>query len=539
VPNFVTGSSEPPSAHFRDGTPRRLRPRRDLAAAGAAAAVLLELAFAQLTVVLTVAFVIAGRLTRWRPTWLAWPAVVGLSVFIARSPGAAVAGYLAFDRHLVQLFTGSGPALARIGRLEALLGGWRRWLPAQLPVALVAASAQAGLIIRLRGQQGPYRPGALAIARRAYLTASLRRGEVATGDGGCVGIVAATCRRAEIAWHEAERGVLVTGANAAAVTGTGRDLASAAIQHRKAVLVIDLASGVGHRTAASVAAACAASQAPLLRLGDACYDPLSGLPPSRAASLVVAMLEWTGARAAARSLCAGYLSCAAEVITASGGAGLRGSMIGDLADLTRPGALTHRLHHEHLALRNSDALISRAAEWAMRLDNDSNARAGLAAVADQLAGLASSAVAGWLVPPGPAEVEPVSLARALAERQVVLACLDPGRHGPAAVMVARLAIADLTWLLAERRHSGVRADCLVWIDGCNAIGRGLLSELLALGRAAGASVVLGATEGAAADDLAGLVNVVVTTGSEQHPGEIALRVRAPSPRLVEGWRAVR
>jgi hypothetical protein len=503
------------------------------------AAVLLELALAQLTLVLTIAFVIAGRLARWRPTWLAWPAVVGLSMFVARGPGVAVAGYIALARHLVQIFAGNGPALARLGRVEAVLGGWPRWLPAQLPVALLASSAQAGLIARHRRQAGTYRPGALATARRAYLTASLGRGEVATGDGGCVGIVVATGRRAEITWHEAECGVLVTGTNAAAVTGTGRDLAIAAIQHRKSVLVVDLAGGAGELTDAAVVAACAASRAPLLRLSAACYDPLSGLPPNRAAGLAVAMLDWTGVRAPARSLCAGYLSCAFEVIAASGRDVAHGGIVSDLAALTRPGALTHRLRHGHVAIRNRDALITSATEWATRLDNDSTARTALAAAADQLAGLASSDVARWLVPPGPAGGEPVNLAMALAERQVVLACFNPRRHGPPGAMVARLAVADLTWLLGQRRASGSPADCLVWIDGCEAIGRDLLSELLALGQAGGTSVVLGATDGAAADDLAGLVNVVVSTGAAHQVGDLALRFRGPLPRLVEGCRAVR
>src|SRR5262249_61801007 len=117
-------------------------------------------------------------------------------------------------------------------------------------------------IFRSRVRARASRPGAPAAARRAYLIASLRRGEVATVDGGCVGIVAATGRRAEITWREAERGVLVTGTSPAAVSGVGRDLAMAAIQHRKAVLVIDLASRTGDLTAASVAAACAAHPPP-------------------------------------------------------------------------------------------------------------------------------------------------------------------------------------------------------------------------------------------------------------------------------------
>lgn len=534
---FPVGPAEATSARSGDEAPGRLPRRRDLAeacgAACGAAAVLIHIALAQLTLGLTAAFVIAGRLTRWRPAWLAWPAAFGVCLVLARGPGPAVAGYLAAARHLIRFIAGPGPALARLARPSAAFGGWRRWLPAQLPVALIVAAAEAGVIARLRGHPAPCRPGAVAAARRAYLTASLRRGEVATADGGCVGIVTATGRRAEVTWREAEGGVLVAGGSADAVTRTGLDLAIAAIQHRKAVLIIDLA-GSGERTAASVTAACAASRAPLVRLGDrgADYNPLAWQPPARAAGLVMAMLDWAETTAAARSLCAGYLCCALEVIAADrASARHRGGMIADLAGLARPGGLRQRLGHANLAIRNRDALVSRAVECARRLDADSHAAAALAAAADQLAELASAAVAGWLVPPRSAGGAPVSLATAVAGRQVVLACPDPGRNGLPGVMVARLAVADLIALLSERGDRGASADCLVSIDGCEPIGRGLLSDLLALGRASGTSVVLGATEGAASADLAGRVNVLVAR-DRARPGEVALRVRGPRPRHV-------
>jgi hypothetical protein len=537
VQRFPARAGEPASARSRDEAPRGLSPGRELAeacrAAGGVAAVLIQIAVAQLTLGLTAAFVIVGRLTRWRPAWLAWPAAAGVCLVLARGPGAAVAGYLAGARHLIRFVAGPGPALARLAHPSAVFGGWLRWLPAQLPVALILAAAEAGAIARLRGQAAPYRPGTVAAVRRAYLTASLRRGEVATADGGCVGIVAATGRRAEVSWQEAEGGVLVTGSSAATVTGTGLDLAIAAIQHRKAVFIIDLA-GSGDQAHASVAAACAASQAPLVRLGDrgVGYDPLSAVPPARAAALVMAMLDWAETTAAARSLCRSFLSCGLELIAADGASAWhRGGVIADLADLARPGRLRQRMGHANLVIRNRDALVSRAAECASRLDADSRAAAALGAAADQLAGLASAAVVGWLVPPRPASGEPVSLARAVAERQVILACPDPRGNGRPGAMVARLVVADLLAILSERGDIGAPADCLVLVDGCEAIGRGLLSELLALEPATGTSVVLGTTDRAASADLAGRVGVMVERGRAR-PDEVAMLVRGPRPRQV-------
>ena len=185
------------------------------------------------------------------------------------------------------------------------------------------------------GAARPFRPGALVTARRAYLTASLRRGEVATADGGCVGIVARTGRRASVSWAEAQAGMLVTGQDAAAVTSTGLDLAIAAIQHRKTVVIIDLAAGpattpraFSARGATPPAAAlrapievaCARFEAPLLCFADpgTHYEPLSGLAPARAADLILAMIDWTGFAPAKQSFCADYLRTALAVSAAAG-----------------------------------------------------------------------------------------------------------------------------------------------------------------------------------------------------------------------------
>ncbi len=612
MPLFTVDSTEAASARTgQPAPPARLR-RGDLAAAAAAAAVLVQLAFAQLTLGLTVAFLVIGRLSRWRPAWLAWPAAAGLGLVAAGGAGPAVAGYLAAARHLIGFATRPGPVLVGLPHLTAPLGSWRHWLPAQLPAALVAAAAEAGVAGRLSRPRRagrpdrPYRPGVLVAARRAYLTASLRRGEVATGDGSCVGIVTGTGRRAQISWPEAEAGVLVTGASAATVTRTGLELATAAIQHRKTVIIIDLSGHPGDARAGDyragdgpggpadlsrepaggltgpVTAACADRGAPLQRLGDPrrCYDPLCAAPPARAAGLVMAMIDWTGTAPAGRPSAAGYLTAAFEVIAASARmpAGRRRPVVDELAGLLRPGELQVRLGHLEGAIRDRDALDRRAGELARRLDADPAAAAALAEAAAQLAGLASAPVGRWLGPPGTAAGAQISLPGAVAGREVVLASLDPRRHGRAGVMVAKLAVADLTGTLAERREAGAPADCLVWINGCEEIEADQLSALLGLGPATGTSVVLGTASGAAAADLADRVNVLAVRGrpprgravtapapagppgppesislrpeartwplgqfpaAGQDADAVSLRVHSPRPRLVPGCRAVR
>src|SRR6202042_158642 len=61
--------------------PRLPRPpgrARQLTAALAVAVLLLPLLFAQVTLVLAVLLLATGRLSRWRPSWLAVPAAAGI-----------------------------------------------------------------------------------------------------------------------------------------------------------------------------------------------------------------------------------------------------------------------------------------------------------------------------------------------------------------------------------------------------------------------------------------------------------------------------
>ena len=67
--------------------------RSELAAAIGVAVVLAQVLFAQVTLVLTVGFLITGRLSRWRPVWLAVPAAAGFAWVLVVGERAAVAGF--------------------------------------------------------------------------------------------------------------------------------------------------------------------------------------------------------------------------------------------------------------------------------------------------------------------------------------------------------------------------------------------------------------------------------------------------------------
>ncbi len=469
-------------------------------------------------------FTLAAALSRWRPIWLLGPAVAGLAWITVVGPGDALHGYLAGAGHLASVLTTHGSPAGRLPGIRAVTTGWRHWLPAQFPVALVVAAAEAGVVSRLAGLGRPSRPGPAMAARRCYVIASLRRGEVATADGGCLGVVTAAGRRAAVSWREAEGGVLVTGADSATVTSTCRDLAAAAILHRKSVLIVDLTGGgIAHAqrgrsgagtVLASVAAVCADADAPLAIFGPGrcCYEPFSEAGPAAGADLVAAMPDWSEAGQAGRALCAYYARAVLEVIAANArqvrnaGPRPRTGILDDLAAMLTPGALVRRLRHESGA--SPDAALERhVAALDGRLQADPAAAAAMAA---QLGRLRRSAFGAQLCQArSGTATRTISLARALAERQVVLFPLDAATHGPAAAMTARLVIADLARVLAGR--GGVPADCLVWVNGCDVLGSSP-TVVAADGPRAGVATVLGTGSAEAARALAGAVNVVVVRG---------------------------
>ena len=543
MPPYMTGAQDRNSWRFRFAVPADVSQRGDLTATVALVAFLAQLIFAQLTLATTICLVIIGKVSRWRRLWLAVPAAVGVGWLLAAGVRPAMAGYLAGGSRLIGLLARHDTLGAKAKDLSDMLAGWRRWLPGQMPVALIVATAQAA-IRSLPGRMAAeprYRGGALVAARSSYLAATLRRGEVATCDGCCLGIVADTGRRASVSWQEAEAGVLCAGLNADAVSATGRDLALAAIQHRKTVVIIDLAAEAdtgAARRADFIESECAAVGAPLRRLGgpsgrppesprgagpggrppdsprlSAHYDPLSRATPALATSLLMAMIDWTGVAHARRLFCANYLNSALVLLAArradqARSERLGGSMLSELVELMSPGALRASLVTTRGRPVAASSLATRVAELSMQLESDP---ATLAPMAVQLAELSAAALAQLIRPAG--NEVPISVAAALAGREVALFSLDRAVLGRPATMIARLAVADLIESLGERSDLGSRTDCLVWINGCQEIDRRQLSALIALGERTGTAVVLGTALGSAAARIAADVNVVAVRGA--------------------------
>ena len=553
-------------------------------------AVAIHLALAQVTLVLAAAFIAIGALTRWRPSWLLTPGLIGLSWALTIGAGRAWTGYAAAAAHLARFLAAPGSLFAHLRGAGAVAAGWQRSLPGQVPGALMAATVEAGVISLLAGHAEPDRPGPLAAVRRGYAVACLRRGEVATADGCCVGVSPQTGKTAAVSWREADGGVLVTGLDIAAVTGTCLDVVAAAILHRKSVLIIDLTDGTssGRKrgrlgTAAvdasvlrSVAAVCKKAAAPLmvLRPGGACYEPFAEAGQADAAGLVTAMADWADDGPARRAFCADYVRAALEVIAAaapaaSGHPHRQACVLDDLAALLVPGAVPAWLSDRRGA-QADPALGERVAALASQLAADPPATASLAA---QLIRLRSSAAGAQLCPQRSAAAAggavsgtgSISLASALAERQVIVFPLDLRADGPAGLMVARLIIADLARVLTER--DAVPADCVVWINGCEGFDP-YLAAAIGGGQRAGVALVLGTASGKAAVALADHVNVVAVRGSPPRclvargtqasapsgqdsqvlPAELltggradalALLVRAPEGRLMPGCRVAR
>ena len=543
MPAPAIGTAERMPRRSRYLVPSSTRRRGDFVAAAAMAALLAHLLFGQLTLVLTITFAVADRVTRWRPQWLAAPAALGLIWALAIGPGRALAGFAAGPGQV------AGYLAAAFGHPFALLhaarafGGLRHWLPRQFPVALIAAAGEAAAISwawRLRrrraGQPVGYRAGLIVASRRRRVRAALAAGGVVTSDGAGLGLDPATGRRVAISWREAERGVLITGTDGAALAESGAAFAQAAIRRRKAVIVIDLASSEG--ICAALTAACAASGAPLRCFGTAgqgCYEPVRGGHPARTASLTMGMIDWSAVSDARRRTCAAYLRDACAVLAAAP-ADPRVPVLDDLAGLLRPDALRARAALVPGYHPRRQVLADRADVSARMLAADP---AAAWAAAEQLSRLRASALGHWLRPavgsdpaagsgpaaspgagsgpavgpgPGGQPAAVISLGQVLRDRAVVTFALDRAVHGRSAAMIAALAVGDLLAVLAELQAMAVRTDCLAWINGCEILPRARLADLVRRGAQTGTAVLLTTTAAAAATALAGDVGVIVARG---------------------------
>ena len=98
-----------PAATAAERAPRRARylipldiPRRgEIVAVLAVALLLAHLLLAQLTIGLAVVLAAIGRISRWRPQWLAVPAGAGLIWVLAIGPAPAWAGFTAGPRQVL------------------------------------------------------------------------------------------------------------------------------------------------------------------------------------------------------------------------------------------------------------------------------------------------------------------------------------------------------------------------------------------------------------------------------------------------------
>ena len=105
------------------GTPRR----REVLAALAVLGVLVGLLFAPVTLGLAVVFHAIGKITRWRPVWLAVPAACGVVWVLAIGPAAALGGFLAAPRAVMALLAGVATDPARLAHLGTASTGSVRW----------------------------------------------------------------------------------------------------------------------------------------------------------------------------------------------------------------------------------------------------------------------------------------------------------------------------------------------------------------------------------------------------------------------------
>jgi hypothetical protein len=489
--------------------PRDAPHRGELTAALALLVLLAHLLLAQLTLVLTVAMYATDRISRWRPEWLAAPAGAGVLWVLAIGPSRAVGGLTAGPRQVLGYLGGIGGHPGHLLHLAGAYVGLAHWLPEQLPLALILASAETlglGWLRRRLGRGYAWRSGLIVAARRRATAASLKSGGgVVTGDGCCLGLDVATGRPAAISWREAEGGVLCAGT---APTESGFTLAHAAIRRRKPVIVIDLTGSPW--LAESLAAACVEPGAPFSCFGPAgpgYYEPLRGRDPARAAALVMGMIDWADVGDQQRRSCAAYLTDALAVQAAAPG-DRQVPLLDDLVRLLTPDGLRERAALIPGYHPRRDVLTDRASVSAGLLQGDPSIAAAPAA---QFPRLRASAL-GRRLQPAPPGAPRVSLGQTIRERGVTLFSLDRGAHGDSGGMIAGLAAADLTAVCGELLGMSVPGDTLAWVNGCEVLGHRVLADLVGLGQGAGMAVVLGTESAAAADRLATEVNVLVARG---------------------------
>jgi hypothetical protein len=504
APRSAGATIPPAAAGHLPGLSGRLR--RDLTAALAVAAVLAHLLFAQAALALVVILLVTGRVTRWRPLWLAVPAAAGAAWAAATGVPAALAGFAAGPRQVAAYLGAAVGHPGRLAHLAAAFSGAGHWLPRQVPVALLAAAAEAAVVSRAIRPPW-YRPGLVVVVRRRASARALAGGTAVTREGCAIGLDIASGRLAEITWARAAGGVLMAGADPQAAARAAVPVACAAVRRRMAVVVIDLAGTPW--LADALAAECAAAGAPLSRVspaGPAWYEPFRDHPPARAASLAIRMVSWAGTTERQRE--AGQ-RCLADALAVLALSPAPPPVLDGLIALLEPGQLREAVAALPGHLPRRAELEQRVQASAAAIEADPALRAALSG---QLERLRASALGRWLRPPParPSAPPPARIGPVLRDRGCVLFSL--GAAGEAAAMAGRLAVADLTAVLAGLREQQLRADCLAWVHGCDGADRSSLAALLKAGPEAGTAVLLSTASPAAAASLAPDSGTVVAVG---------------------------
>jgi hypothetical protein len=488
--------------------PRGLPRRGELLAICAVLLIVAHLLFAQLTLLVAAICYLVGKATRWRGVWLLTPAVIGVFWALATGPGRAVDGFLAGPAHIVDYLAGRGHLL----HLGGAFTGAASWLPRQLPLALVAGAAEAGVASWLSWLHTDEwnlpvaRPGLLAATRRITAIRSIRMGRIVTRDGGYLGITPDSGRRISLSWAEAGRGVLICGTAARDVLDTSFQLVHAALRLRKPVVVVDFtAEGVRDR----LAAACVKAGVPLqVFASDAVYEPFRHGEPGQRAALVTAMLSWEGPNSQYRRGCAAYLTDVFELLDAAPG-DPRVPVLDEVIHLLDPTALRARVAHVPAGYPRRAALVERVEVSANLIAADPGI---IAPASRQLRAFRTSAAGRWLGQPVGGQLGGIDLGRTVSDRCAALFRLGGSAQvaGPDALaMLNRLVCQDLLRLSAALGKAGGHADGVIWLVGCQAIPERTFAELVAAAPAAGLAVLATTTSAPATQVLAGYTNALV------------------------------
>jgi hypothetical protein len=497
--------------------PRGLPRRGEIVAVCAVLIVLAHVVFAQLTLVLAIVFWLVTKVTRWRLSWLAAVTAAGAAWTLAAGPRVAAAGFIHGPAQVVRYLGAGGPHLLHVGAAFAGIGSW---LPRQLPLAILAGSAEAALAgwvswLHTDSLNLPSaRPGLLAALRRAATRRAIRAGGVVTRDGGCLGVAAGSGAPVALSWSEAAGGVGVCGSAEADVLATSFQLVHAAVRRRKPVLAVDLTAdpGVPRR----LAAVCAAAGTPLQVFGLAgsgqdladvrvCYEPFRHGAPAHRAALIMGMTSWEGPGSQYRRSCAAYLEDVFELLDVAPG-DPRVPVLDEVIHLLNPSALRARLDHVPASYPRRDVLAERTRVSVSLLLAEPSTTAQLAR---QLRELRASTFGRWLRPPGPGATGEIDLRRTVTERGAVLFCLGGAPEEAASVMLTRLVCQDLLAAGEALYRMGVDGDAIVWLTECGSMPASSVTHMIARGPDTGLPVLAATTSAQVAGELADLTNALV------------------------------